>query len=286
MVNAETPSQKGPEGIEPIKVVNDVQLELKALEGYYPSLTANPEYSRLREELTLTETDGAKLDFEIIGALYSRLVTLLRTIKLDDNVVVLGKPRIRHKPPLEVFLPGSFAEFIESISKVNQTADYYDDAVEAAAHALMLGEITHGLNEVIPHFRDIVKARVMDELSALSTGGVLVELEERDLFEMMQLSEEDLVNEHMEADNFAVALSVLAVRKELNANYKLGAKLSKAGKVDRPAQTTTAEVEALSLSSPGLFRLLRAVALSEIESPQEARKRLASRITRVIRVVD
>jgi hypothetical protein len=322
------PREQVIDSIQPLNVIQDIQVELNGLEKYYPELMGNSEYVSLREKLNVLDAANLIIGFEDVERVYERIVAFMKTAQLQDNVIEFRKPRAKNKPLLSEFLPATFADFVERISRQKQEADYLEDGLEAAAHSLILGEIPHGLTAVIPRFREAVKSRTIEGLTDIGAPKELVLLEEGDLHELLQLGDEDLIERHLEDDDFVVglsrlsgrtdyddvdfskglslmeeevveareigkdspevALAILSVRKEIRSQYK-SKEVNKVphnpARKNKPREKMVAEVEDLRRRAPDVYGLARAIGLHEkTESPQDLRRRLASRVARIMHI--
>lgn len=327
MIGLSAPVQQVIDSIQPLNVIQDIQVELNGLEQYYPELKGNAEYLSLREKLNVLDAANSMIGFEEVEMVYKRIVGFMKTAQLQDNVVEFGKPRAKNKPLLSEFLPETFEDFVKRIGHQKQEADYLNDGLEAAAHSLILGEIPYGITAVIPRFREDVKDRTMSELLNIGASKKLISLQDADLHEVLQIRDEDLIERHLDDDTFMVglsrlsrrvdsddvdfsqglsavededhldldlgkdgpevALAILSVRKEIRSQYRSkdnNQVTHNHARKKKPRGEMEAELEELRRTAPEVYCLSRAIGLHEtIESPQNLRRRLASRVTRIMR---
>lgn len=282
MVDLKGPNREVLDSVKPINIIGDIRTELTTLEQFYPALMANFEYINLKDELLGYESSRDDVDQKTLEVFYDKLILFLNTAELDNNVVRFGNRQERKRPALDGFLPETFDEFIRKISLEKQAKDYVEDGVEAAAHALILGELPYGLTAVVPRFRDKVRATVFEDLVAAATGEILArELEEDQLLAILQLSEEDIVEELMDGDDISVGLAVLAVRREIESEYQTGV-FQKTTLRDGVKPVSKKEISRLKDKDAGAYHLLRTMALSKPENPKETRLRLAARVARIM----
>lgn len=275
-------SQQVLDSLRPINVITDIRNEMTSLEQWYPDLMGNLKYLALKDELLLIEADHGSTDFNFIEKFYKHLVSFLKTVEIDNKVVSFRNHRIKNKPALDGFLPATFDEFISKISLEKQAVDYIDDGIEAAAHALILGELPYGLTAVVPRFRDAVRESLFDELDSIVTSVDLTAVDEDQLFSILELGEDQIVEELMDGETMEVAIAVLEVRREIEGSYA-SSKEVKVSEVSDGKKVTKEELERLKKEDIGAYRLLRTIAFSQIEDPKSTRLNLAARVARVMK---
>lgn len=267
------------ESIDPINIIGDLRIELASLDQWYPALFGNEDYLSLMGELIAIEAERNRLDLGVVEAFYVRLISFLKTAQLDNNVIRFGSRPEKSKPALDGFLPVTFYDFVTKIGLEKQAMEYVEDGVEAAAHAIILGELPYGLTAVTPRFRNDVKAVVMSEIQGTVAGEALEVISEEYLLSVLELDEEEIVEQLMDEEAFAVGLAVLAVRRELDEVLKVSTRTH----VEPNANPITREeVERMRETDPLAYNLLRTIIYAKPESPRSTRLKLAARVARVM----
>lgn len=267
------------ESIDPINIIGDLRIELASLDQWYPALFGNEDYLSLMGELIAIEAERNRLDLGVVESFYVRLISFLKTAQLDNNVIRFGSRPEKSKPALDGFLPVTFSDFVTKISLEKQAMEYVEDGVEAAAHAIILGELPYGLTAVTPRFRNAVKAVVMSEIQGTVAGEALEVISEEYLLSVLELDEEEIVEQLMDEYTFAVGLAILAVRRELDGVLKVSTRTH----VEPNANSITREeVEGMRETDPLAYNLLRTIIYSKPESPRSTRLKLAARVARVM----
>jgi hypothetical protein len=171
----------------------------------------------------------------------------------------------------------------------NRTMDELTDLGAAKELASLKEGDLHELLQIVDE--DLIESHLDDDGFAvgLSKLSRRVDHGEIDFSQGLSLmEEEDGEVREIGKDSPEVALAILSVRKEIHGQYRSKKNNQiphDTAREKRPKEKRAAEFEELRRREPALYGLVRAIGLHEkIESPHDLRRRLASRVTRIMYV--